>query len=434
MSRPLSIDEIVSGVQGGQLDPRDVVRQSLDRIRQHDGGLRAWVEVYEAPAMETAERLVQRRHAGDGLGGLAGVPIGVKDIFDIDGRATRAASALRAEHVAQGNADVVTRLMAADAIVIGKTVTTELACFDPPPTANPWNPQRTPGGSSSGSAAALAAGMCAGALGSQTGGSISRPAAFCGVAGLKPSHAALPTSGVVPISYHLDHPGPMARTVNDLSALWHALSGEMPSGSWPPQLAVLDNPYWQLDEGQSQYEQALVRLGQPVAIQLEADLPAMREHHYTIMAAEAAAVHRDDFQRQPEAFGEKVAGLIRDGLETPGWRLADALTAQRRFRAQVVRQLAPFDAVITPSAPGPAPARDSTGDPRMNSLWSLAGVPTIALPCGWVDGLPVGLQLAAAYREGRLLTTAAWCERLLEFQLPSYPRENPQQQPGAPAP
>ena len=419
MSLPLSISKLVEAVYARTMDPADVVQQCLDRISSRDAQLKAWVDVDAEGALDAAQRLSQRVERGGAVGPLAGVPVGVKDIFDVKGLPTRGGSPLRDKHVASCDSEAVARLRAADAIILGKTVTTEFACFDPPATINPWSSQHTPGGSSSGSAAALAANMCMAALGSQTGGSISRPAAYCGVTGLKPAHGRLPLDGVIPVSFHLDHPGPMARSVSDLAAVWHGLSGDelLPAPVDSPTLAVLDSPWWTPDSAQDAYEASLQALGELPRLKLPTDWEQLRQEHWTVMAVEAAAVHREAFAESPDQFGEKISGLITTGLETPSWRYANALAAQREFQHDVRRRLAPWDAVITPSATGPAPLRDSTGDPRMNAPWSFAGLPTIALPSAWhSEGnveLPVGLQLVSVRPEAELLATARWCEQRL---------------------
>src|SRR5487761_1605570 len=204
-------------IHAGRLAPLTLVEQCLAAIERFEPQIHAWVLVDESAAREAARRAGDEIAAGRYRGPLHGVPLGIKDIVDVAGWPTRAGSPLRAAHRADHDAAVVARLRAAGAIFLGETVPTEFASFDPPPTRNPFNPLRTPGGSSSGSAAAVATGMCLGALGSQTGGSITRPASYCGVAGCKPTYGRVSLSGIVPLSFHLDHPGPIAKTVADLA-------------------------------------------------------------------------------------------------------------------------------------------------------------------------------------------------------------------------
>src|SRR5688572_20494240 len=219
-----SIAKAARDMHTGELTPVDLVEHCLARIDELDSQIQAWVMVDRAGARKEAERLTKLAADDDWLGPLHGIPVGIKDIIDVAGWPTKCGSPLRANHVAQRDAAVVTALRNAGAILLGKTVTTEWACFDPPPTRNPWNIEHTPGGSSSGSAAAVAADMCLAALGTQTGGSIIRPAAYCGVAGLKPGYGELPMEGIAPLTLHLDHVGPIARRVSDLYVVWQALA------------------------------------------------------------------------------------------------------------------------------------------------------------------------------------------------------------------
>src|SRR5262245_19352757 len=217
MNMPRSILDAATQMHERQLTTRQLVDRCLARIEEREDQLHAWVLVDAGGARAAADKLGEELARGVCRGPLHGIPIGVKDIIDVEGWPTRAGSPLREGHIARQDATVVARLRAAGAVLLGKTVTTEFACFDPPPTVNPWNHACTPGGSSSGSAAALATQMCLGALGSQTGGSITRPAAYCGVAGCKPTFGRVSRAGVVPISHHLDHVGPMGRRVSDLA-------------------------------------------------------------------------------------------------------------------------------------------------------------------------------------------------------------------------
>src|SRR3954447_12747772 len=211
----------------GELRPIDLVEHCLGRIHQFEDQIHAWVMVDEEGARNEARRLGKMLDDGqEPVGPLHGIPIGIKDIIDVAGWPTLCGSKLREGHVASRDAAVVAALRKAGAIILGKTVTTEWACFDPPPTRNPWNLDHTPGGSSSGSAAAVAMEMCLAALGTQTGGSIIRPASYCGVSGLKPGFGELPMDGIAPLTRHLDHVGPIARRVSDLYMVWQALAAE----------------------------------------------------------------------------------------------------------------------------------------------------------------------------------------------------------------
>ncbi len=228
MKSPLSLLDAAAAVRRGETTPVDLLTKCIGQIERHEANVHAWVAVDAAGATQAAQRLAEEFAQGHDRGPLHGIPLGIKDLVDVAGMPTRAGSTLSDPRPAARDATVVERLRAAGAIILGKTVTTEFACFDPSPTCNPWNLAHTPGGSSSGSAAALAMGMCFGAIGSQTGGSITRPASYCGVAGCKPTFGRVSRAGVVPVSFHLDHVGPMAHTAADCAVLLAAIAGDDP--------------------------------------------------------------------------------------------------------------------------------------------------------------------------------------------------------------
>src|SRR5438874_4144316 len=220
-----TIHEAAADIRAGRLSPVDLLESCLGRIDRYEDRIRAWVLVDRDGARAEAKRLTDELKRGQYRGPLHGIPVGIKDIFDVFDWPTAAGSRLWANSIARQDATVVRKLREAGAVFVGKTVTTQYASFDPPPTRNPWNPQRTPGGSSSGSAAAVAMGMCLGALGSQTGGSIARPASYCGVAGCKPAYGRVSCRGVVPLAASMDHPGPIAPCVRDLAVVLQAIAG-----------------------------------------------------------------------------------------------------------------------------------------------------------------------------------------------------------------
>src|SRR5690242_18946301 len=222
----LTIHAAAADIRAGRLSPVDLLESCLGRIDRLEERVRAWVLVDRDGARAEARRLADELKRGQYRGPLHGIPIGIKDIFDVFDWPTAAGSRLWANSVARQDATVVRKLREAGAVFVGKTVTTQYASFDPPPTRNPWDLTRTPGGSSSGSAAAVATRMCLGALGSQTGGSITRPASYCGVAGCKPSYGYVSCHGVVPLAHSMDHPGPIARCVRDLAILLQTIFDE----------------------------------------------------------------------------------------------------------------------------------------------------------------------------------------------------------------
>jgi aspartyl-tRNA(Asn)/glutamyl-tRNA(Gln) amidotransferase subunit A len=368
---------------------------------------------------------------GEFLGPLHGIPIGLKDIVDVEGWPTEAGSPLLKGQVAEKDAPLAAQLRANGAIVLGKTVTTEFAFLDPGPTRNPWQLDHTPGGSSSGSAAAVALEMCMAAVGSQTGGSIIRPASYCGVAGLKPTFGKVDTTGVVPVSRHLDHVGPIARTAGDLSVMLSAMTG--PCGSpepaaptvEPPVLHVIDDFFTHLADPvvREVTRNACDRLqgaGAELRIMnLPASFAVVRVMHSLIMAVDAAETHRATFSRHAGSYGPLISALIEEGLSSPAVDYATALRHQMAFRSEMETIFRDGVIALTPATVTPAPAGwESTGDPGCNSPWSYAGLPTATIPCGLTDdGLPCGLQLIGP-RDGdrQLLSVAAWCAQVLAFQ------------------
>jgi Asp-tRNA(Asn)/Glu-tRNA(Gln) amidotransferase A subunit family amidase len=358
---------------------------------------------------------------------LFGVVVGVKDIFHVDGFATRAGSRLPPGELAGRESEAVRRLKAAGALILGKTVTTEFAYFQPGPTRNPWDPERTPGGSSSGSAAAVAAGFCDLALGTQTIGSISRPASFCGIVGFKPSFERISREGVIPLSPSLDHVGLFATRVADAERAAAVLcDGWSPSegAGDRPVLAVPTGPYleWLSDEGAEGFRSAIVRLeaaGYAVReVEAFADFDEIAAAHRAIVAAEAAGVHQQWFERFGELYGEKTAELIETGRGIAPEAVTAALAGRERVRSDLAARAEAQGCRlwISPAARGAAPeGLERTGDPIMNLPWTYAGLPSVVLPAATTaDGLPLGLQIVAGSGEDeRLLWWAAGLEAAL---------------------
>jgi aspartyl-tRNA(Asn)/glutamyl-tRNA(Gln) amidotransferase subunit A len=424
ISRLPNISKAVDAIRRGELFPLDLVDYCLIRIEQLEPRVRAWVSVDAEGARREAARLGTLARAGSVVGPLHGIPIGIKDIIDVAGWPTRAGSPLRFDHIAAKDAEIVERLRRAGAIILGKTVTTEFASFDPPPTRNPWNLEHTPGGSSSGSAAAVALEMCCAAIGSQTGGSIVRPASYCGVAGLKPTLYSVSLEGVVPLSPNLDHGGPLARSVADLGVLYQVLQrvDSAPANSWTPKLSWSKGFFWDRADKEVRQvtEQAVRLLGDMVENRDWQEMPAsfseVHACHRCLMAVDAAEYHRATFAAQRNEYGRHIAGLIEEGLHASAVDYAHALRLQKQFSTEFQNALG-TTILVTPSTPTPAPGLETTGDPAFNSPWSFAGVPTVTIPCGLAsNGLPCGLQLIAAkLDEGSLLAAAEECERRLGF-------------------
>lgn len=436
----ITIPEASNQLRDYRMSSIDLVEQCLDTIDKHEDSLKAWVVVDADNARQEAAARDRELKSGQLRGPLHGIPVGIKDIIDVQGLPTLAGSPLRERVPAEHDATVVQRLREAGAVILGKTATTQWAAFDPPPTRNPWNLEHTPGGSSSGSAAAVAIGMCLASLGSQTGGSISRPASYCGVAGCKPTFGRVSRTGVVPVSSHLDHMGPIARSAHDLAIMLQAIAGPDASDPWcarrdapdvinqidhaaPPRLGILgeffhEHADQEVRDSISNTVEKLQSAGaQTVDASLPSDFDTFTAHHLLVMEVEAAEYHRDRFPAQREHFGPAIAQLLEEGNKADTRDYAAALNHRRSFTRDLIEVLAPFDALICPTTTTPAPTPETTGDPRFNSPWSYAGLPTVTIPCQLSSaGLPLGIQLIGPpWSEAQLLSVAAWCESKIGF-------------------
>jgi Asp-tRNA(Asn)/Glu-tRNA(Gln) amidotransferase A subunit family amidase len=350
---------------------------------------------------------------------LFGLPVGVKDIFHVDGFATRAGSAVPPEELAGPQSAAVTRLLDAGALALGKTVTTEFAYFAPGPTRNPAAPGRTPGGSSSGSAAAVAAGLAPVALGSQTIGSICRPAGFCGIVGFKPSYERVPRAGVVPLSPSLDHVGWLAADVEIAARVAAVLCDDWRAAvvvDARPVLGVPEGPYLEHEsaEGRANFHAACARLAaagfelKPVAAM--PDFAEIDRRHRLLVAADAWQVHQPWFPRHGERYHAKTRELLERGRDADPAEIAAARAGRGKLRGELEALMSAhcIDLWISPAAPGPPPlGLGTTGDPVMNLPWTYAGVPALALPAGRdAEGLPHGVQLTARFGQDEELL--AW--------------------------
>jgi Asp-tRNA(Asn)/Glu-tRNA(Gln) amidotransferase A subunit family amidase len=429
----LSMREVANRIRSGRLSSTAYTQHLLARTDARDPQVQAWQwldrDRAKALALE-ADLADSPRRAADLL---HGVPIGVKDIIETAGIPTGMGCQAYADYIPPRSAEIVTRLESAGAFVIGKTVTTEAAFMVPSKTRNPWNTAHTPGGSSSGSAAAVACGMIPAALGTQTNGSVIRPAAFCGVVGYKPGFGQISTAGILPFSTTFDQPGVFARDVADAALLASCLtrqrrviSADVTTAKSPPRLAAVKSPVWHLAQSEQRvrFDKDIAKLRAAGASVDVVEIPlafdrAVRVHR-VIMLYEAARAAR----RVRAAYREKISAFLNDALDE-GERTTDAQYRDAlKIRTALQLSLAEFfdrgySAIITPPAAGEAPASlAATGDPRFCTLWSLVGVPAISIPTGLGPrGLPLGLQIvAAAEEENYLLSTALWCERQLPFR------------------
>jgi len=423
-SRPAAVSPeplvaLVAGLRSGSVALRDYVERTLDRVDRYEGSIRALIPepgrrqrlLAEAAALEAAWPDPNARPP------LYGVLLGVKDIFAADGFETRAGSRLPPGLFAMRQGPVVSALREAGALVLGKTVTTEFAYFAPGPTANPWDPSRTPGGSSSGSAAAVAAGFCSLALGTQTIGSISRPAAYCGVAGWKPSYERTSREGVVPFSPSLDHVGLLAPAAADIAAAAPLIARDWNEGAYAaagaryakvrPILAIPAGPFLAQAEtaALAAFDATVARLKGMGFSVVEApalpDIVDINDRHRKIAAAEMERTHRAWYATYEKLYARATRDLIAKGAAVDDNELELAKGERLSLRSILERDLeeAGADFWISPAALGPAPVGlDSTGSPLASLPWTNAGIPTIVVPtCQAVDGMPIGVQLAAPF-------------------------------------
>lgn len=418
-----------AALRAGDLDPVAYADELCDRAEAIDGQILSLLpEPGRRERLRAAAAALRERWPDPAQRpALYGVPVGVKDIFRVDGFLTRCGSALPPELFAGPEAESVAILRAAGALVFGKTVTTEFAAFEPGATANPRNLGHTPGGSSSGSAAAVAAGLVPLALGSQTVGSVIRPAAFCGVVGYKPSYGRIPAGGVIPYSPSVDHVGLFAQDVagirlaaSVLCDFWRPDSAR--AGGNRPALALPDGPYvpQATADGLAALERQIAVLegaGYTVKrVPAFADIAAITERHRRLAVAELAQVHREWFAGYAALYRPRTVGLIRDGQTVGADELAAALAGRLALRAELDALLrdAGADLWLAPPARGVAPeGLGATGDPVVNSPWTHAGVPALTIPAGHnAQGLPFGAQLIAPYGADEALL--AWAEPLAE--------------------
>jgi Asp-tRNA(Asn)/Glu-tRNA(Gln) amidotransferase A subunit family amidase len=403
---------------------RSAVEESIRRYGETEPRIHAFVHYDAEPSLLLDAAL----GVTGATGALLRTPIAVKDIVDTAGAPTERGSALYAGRIAERDAEVVRNLRAAGAIIVGKTVTAELAFYHPGPTLNPWNPTRTPGGSSMGSAAAVAAGVVPMAVGTQTNGSIIRPAAFCGVVGFKPTTGRLSREGVFEFSRTLDHVGGFARSVHNVARLIAAMAGEDLARWWSgdsttPKLAALLTSEWdRADEAARDRFQAdvdrLAAAGGPVEWPTPPDgldeAPALLR---TIMLFEAARRLAGDLRGREHLVSATARRAFEEGAAITESAYAAAVRARDGMVAAFATWATPYDAILTPAALGEAPTPETTGDPRFCTRWSLIGAPAIVIPSDLgPNRLPLGLQLVAAPGDDRrLIAAAAWCEATLPW-------------------
>lgn len=412
----LTAHEAAAEIAAGRLTSEKLVAACLERIEAREPQVGAWIHL-DAKAALAEARERDRRPA---RGPLHGVPVGVKDIIDTADQPTACGSPIYEGHRPKADAACVALVREAGGIVLGKTVTTEFAYFKPGKTANPRNPAHTPGGSSSGSAAAVADGMVPLAFGTQTAGSVIRPASFCGVVGYKASFDGLPMAGVKVLSQALDTLGVFARSVADICLMRAALVGAPAAPvrrASSPRLGFCRTAQWgsAARETQKAVEAAAGALGAE-EVELPAEFAELIEAQQTILAFEAARAFAWERRAHADQLSLRFRALLEEGAAVPFERYAKArkqAAACRRALAEVFKR---FDALLTPAAPGEAPkGLEATGDPLFNRMWTLLGNPCVTLPgAEGPNGLPVGVQFVGALGEDdALLDVCAWAETRL---------------------
>lgn len=428
----LGLCEAAADIREGRITSVELVEGCLARIAEVDPGIEAWAHLDRDHALVQASALDEHRRHGRATGPLHGVPIGVKDIFDTADLPTEFGSPIWAGRMPRRDAAAVALLRAAGAVIMGKTVTTEYAYYHPGKTRNPRDPSRTPGGSSSGSAAAVAAGMVPGAIGSQTNGSVIRPAAFCGVVGFKPTHGLIPRSGALELSRALDQVGVFARSVEDAALLAEALvgfddedpdtrpiarppfaavaAGEPPL---PPRFAFVRGPVWDQADAVTReaFDELIEALGEAASsVELGSSFDRVIDLHRVVMEVEMAYNLRRDYEKARDQFSPQLRQLIERGRTYHATDYCAALASIASLNTVLDDVFDEYDAVLTAAAPGEAPDIATTGNPVFCSTWTYLGTPAVTLPLMASEaGLPLGVQLVGRRgNDARLLRTARW--------------------------
>lgn len=428
---------------GGALSATDYAQALLERVDVVEPQVLAWAHLDRPHFLAQAEAADEDHAAGRGDGPLFGLPVGVKDIIDTADLPTEDGTVLHAGRTPREDAAVVRRLRAAGGLVMGKTVTTELATYAPGPTRNPHNPAHTPGGSSSGSAAAVAAGMVPLAIGTQTNGSIIRPASFCGVYGFKPSTGLIPRTGILTQSPPLDAVGVFGRTLDDVALLAEVLAGHDPQDPstrlrgapplvrmaatdavLPPTLAWVATPFWDrvAPDAQAAFGELVELLAGRIApFELPASAADAIGWQKTVMEADLAGSFEVEYQRGRDQLSASLRAQIERGQAVTAVAYRQALARVPVLLDSLETLFEHFDAIVTPATLGTAPqGLAATGDPLMCTLWTFLGMPCLSLPLlHGENGLPIGVQLVGQRGDdARLLRTARWLVRAVREATP----------------
>lgn len=430
--------EAVQRIKEGSLGAREYAQALLERVRETEEQVGAWAHLDPEHVLAQADAADEAHAAGQDFGPLHGIPVGVKDIIDTRDLPTENGTVLHAGRQPRHDAVVVAHLRAAGGLLMGKTVTTELATYAPGKTRNPHDTAHTPGGSSSGSAAAVAAGMTPLAIGTQTNGSVIRPAAFCGVVGYKPTRGWIPGRGILVQSPPLDQAGVFARSVEDAALLAQCLCGHDPADAssvprarpplleiaraeppLPPTLGFVRTPMWDrvAPDAQEAFLELVDLIGERCT---DIDLPetalGVIDLHRRVMEADIAASFADEYERGQGSLSASLRGQIERGRQVSAVDYRQALERRGLVADALDSLFDNVDAFVTPATLGTAPqGLESTGDPVMCTLWTFTGQPAITLPLlHGANGLPLGVQLVGRRGDdARLLRTARWLDRLV---------------------
>ncbi len=449
----LSLAEAATLIAKRELSPLELTRACLERIERIEPRLNAFITLMGESALQQAREAEQEIQRGEYRGLLHGIPVSLKDLYETAGIRTTHGSLFFKDYVPQTDAWVVKKLKEAGAIILGKNNMHEIALgvtnVNPHFGAchNPWNLERIPGGSSGGSAAALAAGLCFGALGSDTGGSIRIPAALCGVVGLKPTYGRVSLRGVIPLSWHLDHAGPMARRVSDVAILLTHIAGYDPEdpvsinmavddylaylggeiGGW--KIALASDAYFsRADEQVVRAVQDAAEVFQQLGAQVNAvEFPEAYQAALTngrMVTSDGAAFHQERLASRPQDFGEGVIERLQEGAARSAIEYSQMRREQTRLRRIYERFFEQYDVLLTPTTPvtappiqGPNAVEQARLLTRFTAPFNLTGLPAISLPCGFrSEGLPIGLQIVSGpWAETKVLRVANAYEQATQW-------------------
>lgn len=429
----LTATEAAQKIRDGEITSEELVQACLDRIEQVEEAVQAWAHLKPQYALEQAKAADAHRSAGGALGPLHGIPVGIKDIIDTKTLPTENGTVLCSGRQPQEDSKIISLLQEAGAVIMGKTVTTELAVYGPGKTRNPHNPEHTPGGSSSGSAAAVAAFMVPLAIGTQTNGSVLRPASYCGVMGFKPTHGLIPRTGVLSQSPPLDSIGTFARSLDDIALLTEALVAHDPkdehtrprarptlvqsAGEEPPLtpiVAFAKTAVWDQADAATQeaFEELADVLGEDCSdLPLSEPFDHLIDMHRKIMYADLAKNFAGYYDEGKDKLTDTLCDMIEEGLKVTAVEYNRAIDGQELLNSGLNAVFDHYDMVITPATTGEAPqGLGATGSPIFNTMATYCGVPAITLPLmEGPSGLPLGVQVIGPRGDdARLLRNANW--------------------------